>query len=164
MSPNTPLTELDRQSPSIYAVFYSLSLSNGCGTLSTGWDSVTMSFTPGALSTVAPFAATAEVFNFADLPCPPPGLYVEPGQLYQPQFAPPRAFFSSLGVAHPAAVQGCADGIWADGWTDPPVALVTTGPLDGPGQPGGAPRRLRKDVPGNAHVVARSPIKTAEPA
>ena len=123
-----------------------------------------MSFTPGALSTVAPFAATAEVFNFADLPCPPPGLYVEPGQLYQPQFAPPRAFFSSLGAAHPAAVQGCADGIWADGWTDPPVALVTTGPLDGPGQPGGAPRRLRRDVPGNAHVVARSPIKTAEPA
>ena len=123
-----------------------------------------MSFTPGALSTVAPFAATAEVFNFADLPCPPPGLYVEPGQLYQPQIAPPRAFFSSLGAAHPAVVQGCADGIRAGSWTDPPIALVTADRLDGPGQPGGAPRRLRRDVTGNAHVVARSPIKTAKPA
>ncbi|CAD6590780.1 MAG: hypothetical protein ASARMPREDX12_004728 [Alectoria sarmentosa] len=153
------------QSPDIYAVFYSLSVSNGCGSLSTTFDSITMSFTPGALSTVAPFGDTAEVFNFADLPCPPPGLYVEPGKLYQPQFAPPRAFFSSLQAANPAALQGCSDGMWADGWTDPPIAFVTTGPLEGPGPPGGPrPPRLIRELPANAHVVARSPTQTAEPS
>ena len=157
------LTELERQSPSIYAVFHSVSLSNGCGTLSTTWDSITMAFAPGALSTVAPFANTAEVFNFADLPCPPPGLYVEPGQLYQPEFAPPRVFFSSLEAANPGALQGCSGGVWADGWTDPPIAFVTTGPLEGPGPVGGGPRRLKRDVPANAHISARAPAKTAEP-
>lgn len=122
-----------------------------------------MSFTPGALSTVAPFGDTAEVFNFADLPCPPPGLYVEPGQLYQPQFAPPRVFFSSLQAANPAALEGCTDGMWADGWTDPPIAFITAGALTGPGSPGGPrPPRLIREVPANALVVARTPIKTAE--
>ena len=123
-----------------------------------------MSFTPGALSTVAPVGNTAEVFNFADLPCPPPGLYVEPGQLYQPQFAPPRVFFSSLQAANPAALQGCPDGVWADGWKDPPIAFVTAGPLEGPGQPGGGhPPGLRRELAINAHRVARTPTKTAEP-
>ena len=158
------LTELERESPSIYAVFYSLSVSNGCSSLSTTYDSITMSFTPGALSTVDPFGTTAEPYNFADLPCPPPGLYVEPGQPYQPQFAPPRAFFSSLQAANPAALQGCADGIWAEGWTDPPIAFVTAGPLDGPGSPGrGRPPRLIRDIPANAHFIARTPTQTAEP-
>ena len=124
-----------------------------------------MSFAPGALSTVSPFRNTAEVFNFADLPCPPPGLYVEPGKFYQPEFAPPRAFFRSLRAANPAALEGCSDGIWADGWTDPPIAFVTTGPLDGPGQPGGGdlPRRGIGDGPVNAHRMVRSPAKTAGP-
>ncbi|KAL9130660.1 MAG: hypothetical protein Q9175_006966, partial [Cornicularia normoerica] len=110
-----------------------------------------MSFTPDALSTVAPVGATAEVFNFADLPCPPPGLYVEPGQFYQPQFAPPRPFFSSLQAANPVVLQGCADGVWAGGWTDPPIAFVTAGALTGPGVPGRPrpPRRIR-DVPAKA--------------
>lgn len=126
---------------------------------------MTMSFTPGALSTVDPVGTTANVFNFADLPCPPPGLYVEPGQLYQPQFAPPRAFFSSLQAADPVALQGCHDGMWADGWTDPPIAFVTEGPLDGPGPPGGGrPPRVMRDVPANAHLIARTPTKTADPS
>ena len=151
-----------RQSPSIYGIFYSISLSNGCGSLSTTWDSITMSFTPGALSTVAPVGTTAEVFNFADLPCPPPGIYVEPGQLYQPQFAPPRVFFSSLQAANPAALQGCPDGVWADGWSDPPIAFVTSGPLEGPGQAGGGrPPRLRRELAANAHRFARTPTQTA---
>lgn len=163
MCSSNTLTHSHRQSPDIYAVFYSLSLSNGCGTLSTTWDSVTMSFTPGALSSVDPFGSTAEVYNFADLPCPPPGLYVEPGELYQPQFAAPRVFFSSLQAANPAALQGCGDGVWEDGWTDPPIAFVTNGPLQGPGQPGGdLPPRLRRDIPANAHIIARTPTKTAE--
>lgn len=161
----TPPSGLNPQPSSIYGIFYSLSVSNGCGTLSTTFDSITMSFTPGALSTVNPFGTNAEVFNFADLPCPPPGLYVEPGQLYQPQFAPPQAFFSSLQAANPAALQGCHDGMWADGWTDPPIAFVTAGPLDGPGAPGGPrpPRRIR-ELPANAHLTARTPIQTAEPS
>ena len=123
-----------------------------------------MAFTPGALSTVKPFEDAAEVFNFADLPCPPPGLYVEPGQLYQPQFAPPRVFFSSLQAANPAALRGCTDGVWAAGWSDPPIALVT-GVVDGPGQPGGGdlPPRIRREVAGNAHKIARTPTKTAQP-
>ena len=122
-----------------------------------------MSFTPGALSTVDPFGDTASVFNFADLPCPPPGLYVEPGQLYQPQFAPPRAFFSSLQAANPVALQGCSDGMWAGGWTDPPIAFVTEGAVMGPGSPGGGrPPRWKRDGPVNAHVVARAASKTAE--
>ncbi|KAF6227628.1 hypothetical protein HO173_012157 [Letharia columbiana] len=158
-----PPAGLNPQSSSIYAIFYSLSLSNGCGSLSTTYDSITMSFTPGALSTVNPFGDSAEVFNFADLPCPPPGLYVEPGQLYQPQFAPPRAFFSSLRAADPAALQGCSDGVWADGWTDPPIAFITAGALTGPGLAGGGrpPRRIR-NIPANAHVTARTPTKTAD--
>ena len=164
--PSKTLTKIERQSPSIYAVFYSLSLSNGCGSLSTTYDSITMSFNSGDLSTVAPVGTTAEVFNFADLPCPPPGLYVEPGQLYQPQFAPPRIFYSSLAAANPAALQGCSDGVWAGGWTDPPIAFVTAdGGLTGPGAPGRPhpPRRVR-DVPANAHLVARAPTQTARPS
>ena len=124
-----------------------------------------MSFTPGALSTVAPLAATAEVFNFADLPCPPPGLYVEPGQLYQPQFAPPRPFFTNLASAYPGALDGCGDGVWADGWADPPIAFVTTAGPDGPGQPAGpdGPPRLKRGRAGHAQVFGRSPVQTAGP-
>lgn len=161
-----PPAGLVPQSPSIYAIFYSLSLSNGCGSLSTTYDSITMSFNSGDLSTVAPVGTTAEVFNFADLPCPPPGLYVKPGQLYQPQFAPPRVFYSSLAAANPEALQGCSDGVWAGGWTDPPIAFFTVdGGLTGPGAPGRLhpPRRVR-DVPANAHLVARAPTQTARPS
>ena len=73
------LTGHERQFPSTYAVFHLLTVSNDCGNLGTGWDSVTVSFTPGALSTFAPFTSTAKIFDFANLPCPPAGLYVEPG-------------------------------------------------------------------------------------
>lgn len=126
---------------------------------------MTMSFTPGALSTVDPFGTDAQPYNFADLPCPPEGFYVEPGQLYQPEFAPPRAFFGSLEAANPAALQGCTDGMWAEGWTDPPIAFVTAGPLDGPGSPGGGgPPRLIRDIPANAHIIASTPTKTAGPS
>ena len=90
---------------------------------------------------------------------------MEPGQLYQPQFAPPRIFYSSLAAANPEALQGCSDGVWAGGWTDPPIAFVTAdGGLTGPGDPGRfhPPRRAR-GAAANAHLVARAPTQTARP-
>lgn len=54
--------------------------------------------------------------------------------------------------------------MWADGWTDPPIAFVTAGALGGPGQPGRPrPPRQVRDVPTGAHVIARTPTKTAAP-
>lgn len=62
-----------------------------------------MSFAPGELSTIAGPGGATKVFNFADLPCPPPDVAsadsyfynpgANPGRQYSPQIAPPPAIW-----------------------------------------------------------------------
>jgi len=145
-----------------------MSIVNGCGEPNTIYDTFAASFASDALSTrvgAATAAWSAEVFNFADLPCPPPGVTLNPGQVYEPVFAPPGVPWDSLRIAHPDVFQACT--VWEySGWRDPPTALQTaTEGVSGPEQPGRPhPPRLARAAPVTAYSTASAPMGTAEPS
>ena len=136
-----------RQSPSIYAVFPSIMASDGCKQIGNGYSHITASFAPGELSTIDGHAT--KVFDFDDLPCPPPGIDLTPGETYAPLIAPP-SFIWSLDPAFSTCIPGSNQGL------DPPIAVHTTSGPDGPG-PDGAPRR--RDL----RASPWGPIKTPGP-
>lgn len=139
-------------------------MSNGCGQFSTFYDEFTASFPPGALSTLASASATAEPFNFADLPCPPPSLWAVPGQLYQPRLAVPAEFISTLRAQDPTGWEACTQFYQVGSWDDPPGAMVTVHNLEGPGKPGeGRPGHRGRELPANAHRTATAPARTPGP-
>ena len=142
-----------RESPSIYAIFPSIMASDGCNQIGKGYGPITTSFAPDELSTIA--GGSTNVFNFADLPCPPPGVEVPPGETYAPLIAPP-AFIWGLDPAFSGCLPGRSQGV------DPPTAMPTADGLGGPGG-GGHPRR-NLDAPSYPNVAPWAPTKTAGPA
>ena len=128
--------------------------SDGCNQIGGTYGPITTSFAPGELSTIAD--DSTNVFNFADLPCPPPGIEVPSGSPYAPLISPPP-FITGLDPAFASCIPGRDQGV------DPPIAAVTdTGP-QGPGNPGRGGRRRDLGARAHAHVAPWAPTKTAEP-
>ena len=121
-----------RQSPSVYAIFPSIIASDGCKQIGNTYGPITTSFAPGELSTIAIGGHSTGVFNFQDLPCPPPGIDVTPGEAYAPLISPPP-FIWKLDPAFSGCIPGYSQGV------DPPHALTQGGGLGGLGGP--PPRR-----------------------
>ncbi|KAM0800868.1 hypothetical protein BDR22DRAFT_821385 [Usnea florida] len=162
----TPPAGLTMQSPSVYVIFTSFYLYDGCGTklLEADFD-VTTSYAPDQVSTVATGpngALTTEAFDFADLPCPPPGVHVQAGQPYRPLLAPP-AFITDIPGWNPH-FDNCDPGHGID----PPTAMTSVfGGLPAPvaGFGGGPhPRRDAGVSRALPVVVPRAPTRTAAPA
>lgn len=126
--------------------------SDGCTQIGHGYGPITTSFAPGELSTIA--GGSTNVFNFADLPCPPSGVEVPAGSTYAPLIAPPP-FIWDLDPAFSGCIAGLRQGV------DPPTAMPTANGPGGPGQPGGGlPRR---DLGAHPNVAPWAPTKTAGP-
>ena len=140
-----------RVSPSIYAIFPSIMASDGCNQIGKGYGPITTSFAPGELSTIDIGGHSTNVFNFDDLPCPPPGIFVPSGQPYAPLIAPPP-FIWGLDPAFSTCQPGYSQGL------DPPHAIPTMSGPQGPGAPGAAPPR-RRDL----EVFPWGPAKTPGP-
>lgn len=91
--------DISSEYPSAYVVFPAISAGNSCTQVGNKYTSVTMAFAPGELSTIEGPGGATKVFDFADLPCPPPEVAaadayfynpkVNPGRQYSPQIAPP---------------------------------------------------------------------------
>lgn len=161
---NHQLNNYRRQSPSVYVIFTSFYLYDGCGTkfLEAGFD-VTTSFALDELSTVATVPGgglSTDVFDFADLPCPPPGVQVPAGQAYRPLLAPP-AFVTAIPGWNPK-FDNCDPGHGID----PPTALTSVlGGLPGPGFPGNGMQHPPREARAYPHprMVPRAPTETAGP-
>lgn len=130
--------------------------SDGCNQIGKGYGPITTSFAPGELSTIDIGGRSTNVYDFADLPCPPPGIDVPAGKPYAPLIAPP-SFIWGLDPAFSGCIPGYSQGV------DPPTAHPTAPGLGGPGDPGVAPPR--RDLAGHAHPHAASwgPVKTPAP-
>ena len=139
-----------RISPSIYAIFPSISANDGCKQIGNTYSSITTSFAPGELSTIDIGGHSTNVFNFADLPCPPSSIQLSSGETYAPLIAPP-SFIWNLDPAFSTCIPGYSQGV------DPPTAFPTAAAPGGPGPVGGAPRRRDLEAP------PWGPIKTPGP-
>lgn len=118
-------------SPSIYVAFHSLSASDSCGYVGKTYVSTMLTFAPGELSTVqGPLYSlgvedfSTNVFNFADLPCPPYSVMYDdwykpaPGDPYRPLIALP----SKVRSIDPWW-NTCTDAFYFTGY-DPPRSLI----------------------------------------
>ena len=154
---NNKLNDDNRVSPSIYAIFPSIMASDGCNQIGKGYGPITASFAPGELKTIDIGGHSSNVFNFADLPCGPPGIDLEPGKVYAPLIAPPD-FIWDLDPAFSGCIPGYSQGV------DPPTA-VTTDANGIPGPVAGVHRPGRRDLGARAHphVAPWAPTKTAGP-
>ena len=154
---NSKLSHDHREPPSIYAIFPSIMASDGCNQIGQGYGPITTSFAPGELSTIDIGAQSTNVFNFADLPCPPSGIEVPPGETYAPLIAPP-SFIFELDPAFSTCVPGYSQGV------DPPTALPTVlGGLQGPVPGQGVHRRGDPGAHAHPHLPPWAPTKTAGP-
>ena len=122
--------------------------SDGCKQIGKGYSSITTSFAPGELSTIDIRGHSTNVFEFTDLPCPPPGIDVPSGETYAPLISPPP-FIWDLDPAFSSCIPGYSQGV------DPPIAVHTT---NGPAGPGGLPPR--RDL----RASPWGPTKTPGPA
>ena len=140
--------------PSVYALFFSVTISNECGSTAT-YPTSTASFHPDALSTLH-HNHHPQAFNLADLPCGPPNVELAPGVRYLPSFAWNKELFFKQNPEP----EGCSTIAGRPGWRDPPIALVSaSGPLAAP-TAGALPRaRLRRE-PATAHVAPWIPGAT----
>lgn len=131
--------------------------SDGCNQIGNGYGPITTSFAPGELSTVDIGGHSTNVFNFADLPCPPSGIDLAPGATYAPLISPPP-FIWGLDPAFLTCIPAYSQGV------DPPTAVtIVTGGLGGPGPPGRGrpPRDLGAHA--HSHVAPWAPTQTVEP-
>lgn len=142
-------------SPSIYAIFPSIMASDGCNQIGGTYSSITTSFAPGELSTIADYSTG--VYNFADLPCPPPGVILPPGTTYAPLISPPP-FIYALDPAFASCIPGKSQGL------DPPQAATTDSDGLQPPAPGRGGGRRDLGARAHAHVAPWAPTRTAEPA
>lgn len=138
------------QSPSVYAIFESISAFDGCTQIGNTFSALTTSFAPSDLRTVDSEGIT-KVFDFGDLPCGPPGME-DPS--YSPTIAPPSFIFNDLdNGAFATCIPGRGQGI------DPPGALQPGNGASGPGVPGHHPHRAKRRAPANASAVPTLAIR-----
>ena len=140
--------------PSVYALFFSVTVNDACG-FTVSYSISTASFNRDALKTLDG-SGKPQSFDLADLPCPPAGVILKPGELFRPSFAWNTELFFKQN-SEPAR---CSTMTGLMAWPDPPTALPTVkGGLPAP-TAGAAPRgRLKRD-PANAHVAPRVPAMT----
>ena len=130
------------QSPSVYAIFESISAFDGCSHIGNTFSALTTSFAPSDLSTVDSGGNT-KVFNFGDLPCGPPGVE---NPSYSPTIAPPSFIFNDLdNGAFATCIPGAGQGV------DPPTPLQSANGVSGPGH--GHPKRPKRRAPANAPAI-----------
>lgn len=151
-------------SPSVYLVFPTISAGNECTQVGNVYISQTLSFAPGALSTMVGTSGVVQPFNFEDLPCPPPDVAAadnwfynpswNPGRAYSPMVSPPPEIFA-LDPAFADCVAAVYQGF------DPPYPMPTQ---HGGGNWGGGGGGWRKKRSAPAHLVARIPDETGAPA
>ena len=119
------LTLVARVSPSIYAVFESISANDGCAQVGQTYAGLTASFAPGELSTIDDGTGATQVYDFKDLPCPPTGVFLQPGEEYKPRIAAPQ-WLLNLDPAFSTCIAGRSQGV------DPPTWVPVATGLDGP--------------------------------
>ena len=129
--------------------------SDGCNQIGGTYGPIVTSFASGELSTIAD--ESTNVFDFADLPCPPPGVEIPSGSTYAPLISPPPFIFG-LDKAFASCIPGKGQGV------DPPYAAPTVDGLGGTGCAGRGGCRRDFDARAHAHVAPWAPTKTAEPA
>ena len=150
-------------------VFPTVSAGNSCTRVGNIYTSVTMSFAPGELSTIEGLNGPTKVFDFADLPCPPPAVasgdwyfynpQYNPGQAYNPFIAPPPGIFA-LDPAFSGCVPAENQGL------DPPTALPTAPGVSGPVHNNGPYRPPMQHNEARAHArnVPWTPTETNPPS
>lgn len=122
-------------SPSIYAIFPSISANNGCSQIGSTYSTKTTSYAPGALSTLVSPGVYRQL-NVADLECGA-----------DPLISPPPFLFQ-LDPAFGDCIPGASQGV------DPATPLATqTGSISGPGK--------CPDCGKHEKVGVRAPVQTA---
>lgn len=145
-----------RQSPSVVVVFPSVIASDGCNQVGSTYADITTSFDPSQLSTILA-DGSSQSFNFAELPCPPPGVQWNAGPVYAPLLAPPPFLFG-LDPAFSTCIPGASQGV------DPPTAVPTADGVSGPASVGGGhPHGRHKRAEAHHRVEAWAPAQTAPP-
>ena len=141
--------------PSVYVVVSSLSAGNAHTRLGPTFASAIFSMMPGDLSTIAGTAgpSAAALFNFADLPCPPPDVAAADSWFYNPQVNPSRPYMPRL--LPPSQILTLDPG-WSSctfpanfQFFDPPSAFPPSNGGEGPGD-------KKREVP--------APVVTPPPA
>ena len=140
-------------------MFPTISAGNACTRVGNIYYSQTMSFAPGALSTMVGTSDVAQPFNFNDLPCPPPSIASADSWFYNPSYNPGRAYAPMISppseiFALDPAFKDCVAAVYQG--FDPPFPFPTSG---GAGGPGGGWGRKKRSWP--AHMVPRGPQQTA---
>lgn len=141
----------------VYVLFISLTIINGCGSTLAEYATSTASIPHDQLSSIDG-KGKAQRYNLGHLPCPPAGIRAPPGQLYHPQLAWVGQFHE---FADPAIARACPTIGGAAGFRDPPTAFPTAlGGLNGTGEAGTLhPRRIERE-PANAPVAPCMPTRT----
>ncbi len=153
-------------SPSVYAVFWSMTIIDECRGMNMFDGDCTASFAPEELSTYDQISSSLSAFDYAGINCPS-GLT----QPHAPIVSPPPSFLTRLNllIGHK-----CDEWAEAGNWTDPIMTLSSsTGLITGPtlpsvpigAQPDGPPDaiRLRRD-PANAHETLWASASTTMPS
>lgn len=138
------------QSPSIYVVYNSVTAYNSCSRIGSTYANITTSFPPGSLSTIRTHDGSIHSFDFADLPCPPPGVEWTSTEPYAPLVSPP-SFLFHLDPAFADCIPAFHQGV------DPSITLspVIGGITD-------RKSHLHNKAIGRDLVVPWAPRKTAE--
>lgn len=160
------INQNNSESPSAYLIFPTVSAGNSCTRVGEIYTSVTMSFPPGALSTIEGLNGPWKSFNFADLPCPPPDVAAADSYFYNPQVNPNRPYLPI--IAPPTELWGldpefknCVTAVIQG--VDPESVLSKATKLSPLEPEGGLARRHPRRRAVHTHR-ARQPIQTPGPA
>lgn len=120
-----------------------------------------MSFAPGELSTIEGPGGPTKAFDFADLPCPPPGVASANLHFYNPQVNPGRPYSPMIDLPPDLlkmdpAFGDCVAAIYQG--IDPPVALTAAGRLSPPKVRFGPPQKRAAAHP---HIKPQAPVRAA---
>lgn len=128
-----------RTSPNIYVVVSSYTQSSDCS-LVLSYDKFTGTLHPDEVSTYGAGGIPAR-FNFADMPCGPPGLTLPSDESsFKPWFMAPDSLMQSMGIGN------CS----LNSWLDPSMALIPAQGVDGPGVLAGPRKHPCRKAPAQA--------------
>lgn len=145
--------------PNVYVVVNSLSAGNSHTCIGSTYNSVVFTMKPHELSTIAGTAGPSQIFNFADLPCPPPEVAAADKYFYDPETNPTRPYMprivppSQILELNPAWKSCTFPANFQ--FFDPPSALPMA---DGGGD--GGPGNKKRDLPPMAPEAMITPPPT----